>query len=197
MVSRSDCILCFLLTYAHPHSHRNAPCTPVKWAKWGHDIILEGPRELTACNNTNRWQLVTTNIEDGAKTGYFEVELTQGSFVQVGMFWPGLDHSKNYGCRAGDGWVLRTSTGSYCDYTRGTVGDRLGWLKVGDRVGVLVDLEEKEGREGGSILFFVNGVKFGSGFTSGMAGPLVLGVEMLCADQKVTLLPDAQRPAGF
>jgi hypothetical protein len=43
-------------------------------------------------------------------------------------------------------------------------------LKLVDRVGVLVDQEEKEGREGGSILFFVNSVKFGSGFESEVLG---------------------------
>jgi hypothetical protein len=142
---------------------------------------------------------VTTNIEDGVKTGYFEVELTQGCAFgrfHVGMFRPGLDHSGS-GYRAGDAWVLRTSNGSCCDYSDGPVGDRPGGLKVGDRVGVLVDLEEKGGRQGGSIRFFVNGVQFGPGFEKGVTGPLVPGVRMYFAGQKVTLLPDAQRPAGF
>jgi hypothetical protein len=64
-------------------------------------------------------------------------------------------------------------------------------------VGVLMDLEEKEGRQGGSIQFFVNGAKFGSGFESGVTGPLVLGAQMIFQGQKVTLCPDAQKPAGF
>ena len=135
-------------------------------------------------------------------TGYFEVELTQDSsldfLVLVGMFRPGLDHSVlRYG--TGDGWVLRCSNGNLWNYSaaRIPVGDPLGALKVGDRVGVLVDLEEKEGRQGGSIQFFVNGVKCGSGFESRVTGPLVLGVEMHDPGQKVTLLPDAQRTAAF
>jgi hypothetical protein len=79
----------------------------------------------------------------------------------------------------------------------GGIVDHQGKLKVGDRVGVLVDLKKKEGRQGGSITFFVNGTKFGSSFESGVTGPLVLGVRIYTEGQKVTLLPDAQRPASF
>jgi hypothetical protein len=153
---------------------------------------------LTACcDDCTDWKKVTTNVEvggaDGVKTAYFEVELTQDNedfdmmFFHVGAFRPG----------AGDFWVLSADDGGRCHSGGRAIVDREGKLKVGDRVGVLVDLKEKEGRQGGSILFFVNGVKFGSGFTSGMAGPLVLGVNMADEGQKVTLLPDAQKPAGF
>jgi hypothetical protein len=34
-------------------------------------------------------------------------------------------------------------------------------------------------------------------FESGVTGPLVLGVQLYQTGQTVTLLPDAQRPAGF
>jgi hypothetical protein len=154
---------------------------------------LEGPHELTAwlCEGVetdNR--LVTANVE--VKIGYFEVELTQDSkhetmCICVGAFRPDGEEE----------WVLYADDGSRCHPGGGAIVDHQGKLKVGDRVGVLVDLEEKEGRQGGSIQFFVNGAKFGSGFESGVTGPLVLGVEMEFIGQKVTLLPDAQRPAGF
>jgi hypothetical protein len=168
---------------------------------------LEGPRELTASYSQDYdEQLVTANVEvggaDGVKAGYFEVELTEDEdseemFFYVGMFRPNLDHeNKVYG--QGDGWVLDAKPGGFYNLNADDgVIDEQGKLKVGDRVGVLVDLEEKEGRQGGSIRFFVNGVQFGSGFESGMTGPLVLGVLMCEQGQKVTLLPDAQRPADF
>jgi hypothetical protein len=105
-------------------------------------------------------------------------------------------HLGAYRLDATNHWVLRAHDGGRYGYA-GQVLDTQGKLKVGDRVGVLVDLEEKEGRQGGSIQFFVNGVKFGSGFESGVTGPLVLGVDMAFRGQIVTLLPDAQRPAGF
>jgi hypothetical protein len=171
----------------------------------GDGIRLKGPRELTAFVWNGFFPLVTANVEvggaDGVKSGYFEVELTQDTKdkslnFQVGMFRPGLDHSSVVPYEPGDGWALIASSGGRCNYN-GVGADRQGQLKVGDRVGVLVDLEEKEGRQGGSIQFFVNGAKFGSGFESGVISPLVFGVRMGGEGQNATLLPDAQRPAGF
>ena len=62
---------------------------------------------------------------------------------------------------------------------------------------MLVDLDGGEGGDGGSVRFFVNGSEYGPGFKSGVAGPVVLGVELVCKGQVVTLLPDAQKPAGL
>ena len=70
-------------------------------------------------------------------------------------------------------------------------------------MGVLVDLDGGEGGDGGSVRFFVNGSEYGSGFKSGVTGPVVLGVEFCekncdCPTRQiVTLLPDAQKPAGL
>jgi hypothetical protein len=183
---------------------RNNPHTPVKWAKWGNGIHLAGPREVAANNVTTRYQLITTGIEiggtNGRKTGYFEVELTHDNTrygemaFNVGMYRPGLVHSSCNSYSKGDAWHLSAHSGGRRDYSGGGYVDRQGMLEEGDRVGVLVDLEEKEGRQGGSVRFFVNGVEFGSGFESGVAGPLVGGVRMFRRGQKVTLLPDARSP---
>jgi hypothetical protein len=160
---------------------------------------LEGPDELTACVGEGSEALdrrVTADVEvggaDGVKTGFFEVELTQdrgggNMYFEMGAFRPDVQ----------DHWLLDAGTGGRYQKGDRAVVDKQGKLKVGDRVGVLVDLEEKEVQEGGSIQFFVNGSKFGSGFESGVTGPLVLGVDMFSRGQKVTLLPDGQRPAGF
>jgi hypothetical protein len=156
---------------------------------------------MTACASENVERVVTANVEvggaDGVKTGYFEVELTHSGddeimWCLVGMYRPDLGQGE-------DGWVLSASSGGRHAYgtDHDDFEDHQGMLNVGDRVGVLVDLEEKDGRQGGSIQFFVNGVKFGSGFESRVTGPLVLGVEMHDPGQKVTLLPDAQRTAAF
>jgi len=74
--------------------------------------------------------------------------------------------------------------------------DAQGQLKVGDRVGVFVDLDGGEGGDGGSVRFFVNGSEYGPGYKSGVKGPVVLGVELF-GPKVVTLLPNAQKPAGF
>ena len=64
-------------------------------------------------------------------------------------------------------------------------------------MGVLVDLDGGEGGDGGSVRFFVNGSEYGPGFKSGVKGPVMLGVQLSGIGQVVTLLPDAQEPAGL
>ena len=65
-----------------------------------------------------------------------------------------------------------------------------GSIKVGDRVGVLIDTEGE-----GRVLFFKNGEQFGPGFVGGVSGRLVLGVQMYAKGCQCTLLPDAEEPA--
>ena len=57
-------------------------------------------------------------------------------------------------------------------------------------------MDGDEGGDGGSVRFFVNGLEHGSGFKSGVKGPVVLGAQMYYTSQKLTLLPDAEKPAG-
>ena len=64
-------------------------------------------------------------------------------------------------------------------------------------MGVFVDLDVGEGGDGGSIRFFVNGSEFGPGHKRGVKGPVVLGVQLYGLDAVITLLPDAQKPAGL
>jgi hypothetical protein len=59
---------------------------------------------------------------------------------------------------------------------------------VGDRVGVLLDLD------GGSLRFFVNGVQHGPGYPAGsVKGPVACAVSMCQEDEgtSVRLLPQA------
>ena len=72
---------------------------------------------------------------------------------------------------------------------RGT--DKQGRISVGDRIGVLVELE---GKEKGSVQFYLNGKQHGPGFSEGVTGPLVLGVQIMHRYQQMVLLPDAERP---
>jgi hypothetical protein len=92
---------------------------------------------------------VTANVDvggaDGVKTSYFYVELSQDSedesmYFYVGMFRPGLYHGSGVYLRPGDGWALNTKTGGRFRYDGPSI-DRQGRLKVGDRAGVLLDLE--------------------------------------------------------
>ena len=63
-------------------------------------------------------------------------------------------------------------------------------IKVGDRVGVLIDTEGE-----GRVLFFKNGLQFGPGFVGGVSGRVLLGVQMYSQGCQCTLLPDAEEPA--
>ena len=143
---------------------------------------------------------VVVGGEDGVREGYFEVELTKDgayddmSGIMVGMVKTGLDHD-TYHDETNNAWYLYAGSGGLAG--NGKNGrDEQGKLKVGDRVGVLVDLDGGEGGDGGSVRFFVNGLEYGSGFKSGVVGPVVLGVELHYLSQQVTLLPDAEKPAG-
>jgi hypothetical protein len=63
-------------------------------------------------------------------------------------------------------------------------------LASGDRVGVLVDFDE------GCIRMFRNGEQYGPGFVSGVEGPLVFCLDIMCADGvTATVVPDAVGPA--
>ena len=80
--------------------------------------------------------------------------------------------------------------GSLYGNLHGSDGQGKDTIKVGDRVGVLIDTEGA-----GRVLFFKNGEQFGPGHVGGVNGRLVLGVHMLYKDQQCTLLPDAEEPA--
>jgi hypothetical protein len=68
--------------------------------------------------------------------------------------------------------------------------DRAGHYKQGDRVGVLLDLNN------GSLLFFKNGVQHGPGYAAGsVTGPVVAAVELGEKDNKVRLHADVPFPA--
>ena len=113
----------------------------------------------------------------------------------VGMVKTGLDHETNH-CTTNNAWYLFA-------YNGGLWGDgqcnqhEQGGLKIGDRVLVLVDLDggHSRGRRWRLSSFFVNGSEYGSGFKSGVVGPVVLGVELYDRGQVVTLLPNSQKPS--
>jgi len=67
--------------------------------------------------------------------------------------------------------------------------DRAGAYEQGDRVGVLLDLDD------GSLRFFQNGVQHGLGYAAGsVTGPVVAAVQMYGPNNSVRLLPNAQQP---
>ena len=78
----------------------------------------------------------------------------------------------------------------------GKYGKKGGYgYKKGDRVGVLLDLDD------GSLRFFKNGVEHGPGYPAGsVTGPVARAAQMYFNDEDgpsaARLLPDAAWPAG-
>jgi hypothetical protein len=62
--------------------------------------------------------------------------------------------------------------------------DEAGTIDAGDRVSVLLDLDQ------GSLRFFKNGVQHGPGYPAGsVTGPVVCAVQIDTTDTSVRLLP--------
>jgi hypothetical protein len=135
---------------------------------------------------------VTTGIELTEGRHYWEVELlSEDAHDFVGVSRPNLDPVGDYllsDCT--DGWFTATVNGSL--YGSGKEGnDEAGDYEQGDRVGVLLDLNN------GSLLFFKNGVQNGPGYAAGsVTGPVVAAVELEAKDDKVRLHAGVAFPAG-
>jgi hypothetical protein len=139
------------------------------------------------------WSLTTTETDITEGKHYWEVELLSKRVMNIfiGISRPNLDPEGYYMESEGtDGWFMDAIVGSLCG--NGKQGyDEAGQYKQGDRVGVLLDLDN------GSLRFFKNGVEHGPGYAAGsVAGSVVAAVQMYTKDTSVRLLPNAEAPAG-
>jgi hypothetical protein len=138
----------------------------------------------------NKDTLVTSGVELTAGKHYWEVEiLTDASSSLVGVTRPNLDPIGDYALREStDGWFILN--GQICGGSLWGNGkeedDQAGAISIdkGDRVGVLLDLDE------GSLRFFVNDVQHGPGYLAGsVTGPVVCAVQFESTRTSVRLLP--------
>jgi hypothetical protein len=114
-----------------------------------------------------------------------------GGGAAVGISRPNLDPAGYYlDSECTDGWFINAFDG--CLYGNGKEDDdEAGEYKQGDRVGVLLDLDN------GSLRFFKNGVEHGPGYIAGsVTASVVVAVLMAIKDTSVRLLPNAEAPAG-
>jgi hypothetical protein len=137
--------------------------------------------------------LTTTGTEITEGKHYWEVELLSEkvSMMFIGVSRPNLDPTGHYhvsGCT--DGWFINAAGGAL--YGNGKYhDDPAGCYKQGDRVGVLLDLDN------GSLRFFKNGVQHGPGFSAGsVTGPVVHAVQMFHKNLIVRMLPNVEAPTG-
>jgi hypothetical protein len=137
---------------------------------------------------------MTTEIELTEGKHYWEVELLSESVswnMFIGISRPNLNPRGAYTLQeCTDVWYICAYNGSLFGNGKED-DDRSGVYKQGDRVGVLLDLDN------GSLRFFKNGVEHGPGYAAGsVTGPVVHAAEMYDADNSLRLLPDAEAPAG-
>jgi hypothetical protein len=137
--------------------------------------------------------LTTSGTEITEGKHYWEVELLSEDvcYILIGISRPNLDSTGDYFIRdCTDSWFMYAADGAL--YSNGKENDDVaGEYKQGDRVGVLLDLDN------GSLRFFKNGVQHGPGYAAGsVAGPVVHAVAMANKDNSVRMLPNAEVPAG-
>ena len=159
---------------------------------------ISGAESLTVTQQGVGHSLATCGIVvggDGCKRFSFELVIDSGHIsigldcFFIGAVRQGVDHNKDH-TQTDDAWYLGMGTGNL--WGNGKMGSDKqgeGSIKVGDRVGVLIDTEGD-----GRVVFFKNGKKFGPGFSGGVKGKLLLGVQTKYKGQKCTLLPDATVP---
>jgi hypothetical protein len=141
----------------------------------------------------DEFSLTTTGTELTEGKHYWEVELLSEEVecIIVGISRPNLDPSGTYVYGSStDGWFIGAGYGSL--YGNGWQNDdAAGSYKQGDRVGILLDLDN------GSLRFFKNGVQHGPGYPAGsVTGPVVHAAQMSYDDVSVRLLLNAEAPAG-
>jgi hypothetical protein len=167
---------------------------PLLWRTFAADrVTLSEGGALATQTASCHISLTTTGIEITEGKHYWEVELLSESVVQIiiGISRPNLDPTRcYYRSDCTDGWFIDAGGGNL--YGNGKEGyDYAGGYKQGDRVGMLLDLDN------GSLRFFKNGVQHGPGYPAGsVTGPVVAAVQMLYNDASVRLLPNAEAPAG-
>jgi hypothetical protein len=185
-----DSLFFFFFFFAFRPIHQEPPLV---WRTFPEDRVALSEGGAVATQASSADSLTTTEVELTEGKHYWEVELLSENLnnIIIGISRPNLDPTGAYWRReCTDGWFMYAAGGTL--YGNGKHGiDRAGPYKQGDRVGVLLDLDN------GSLRFFKHGVQHGSGYAAGsVTGPVMAAVEMGSKGTSVRLLPNAEAPAG-
>jgi hypothetical protein len=166
---------------------------PLLWRTFPADRITLSEGGAVATQTLNDHQsLTSTGTELTEGKHYWEVELLSEhvGYIYIGISRPNLHPTGCFNGRAcTDGWFIADD--AYICGNGKQYDDGAGSYKHGDRVGVLLDLDN------GSLRFFKNGVQHGPGYPAGsVTGPVVAAVQMYYKHTSVRLLPDAEAPTG-
>jgi hypothetical protein len=168
---------------------------PSIWRTYPEDRVTlseEGALATRAEANARGFEdLVTSGINLMEGRHYWEVEVMHGC-MYIGVARPNLDPTGHYALsNCTDGFFMFNHNGAL--YGKGKyMDDGAGRIKTGDRVGVLLDLND------GSILFFKNGVQHGPGYAAGsVTGRVVQAVQFYSGlSGSARLLGGSEWPAG-
>ena len=171
------------------------------WKTCGSGMALSEEGLVATVTVTKSFQLVTGVLQYKLATGdepmtegrhYWEVEITKWVDVDgscmVGAVRPGLDHDEGH-YNTNDAYFIDACDGSLCGNGKQDA-DKQGAFAVGDRVGVLLDLDA------GWLRYYRNNKRCGPGFTEGVTGPLVRAAQFYWKGDKATVLPGAVAPEG-
>jgi hypothetical protein len=168
--------------------------SPLLWRTFPADRVTLSEGGAVARHTAEYYSsLTSTGIEITEGKHSWEVELLSEKMggMFVGISRPNLDPKGHYLSReCTNGWFIHAYGGGLCGNGK-QYHDAAGGYKQGDRVGVLLDLDN------GSLRFFKNGVEHGPGYPAGsVTGPVVAAVQMVSSGTSVRLLPNAEAPAG-
>jgi hypothetical protein len=169
---------------------------PLVWRTFPEECVelSEGGAVATQTKHIGDLVLVTTGTELTEGRHYREVELLSENMVNiyVGVTRPNLDPVGDYAVSdCTDAWCIDAYHGSLWGNDKEGATDGADGYEQGDRVGVLLDLNN------GSLLFFKNGVQHGPGYPAGsVTGPVVAAVQMYEVGEAVRLHAGVAFPAG-
>jgi hypothetical protein len=173
--------------------------SPLLWRTFPADRVVLSEEGAVATQKVSKRSLTTTGIELTEGKHYWEVdEMLRcrgvGDYVAlIGVTRPNFHPKKTYNMyECTDAWFIDNANGALYGNGNNGFDDLAGPYDKGDRVGVLLNLDD------GSLRFFKNGEQHGAGYPAGsVAGPVVAAVQMWNVNDSMRLLPDAEVPAGY
>ena len=110
--------------------------------------------------------------------------------MMLGAARPGLDHNDASSHAFSDSaYYICASNGDLFGHGK-ECDDRQGQFEMGDRIGMLLDLDA------GWLRFYRNGKRCGPGFTKDVTGPMVRAAQLLKEGCITKALPSAEAPEG-
>eukprot|EP00935_MAST-01C_sp_MAST-1C-sp1_P000063 g63.t1 len=165
----------------------------LEWRTYPEDRVVVSEERKLVRVTSDVWSLTTTGMELTEGRHYWEAEIVGNTFdcLNLGVCRPDAAPREDHGyAHHTTAWLMHAGDGSL--YGNGKQGaHETGEFKTGDRMGVLLDLDD------GSLRFFKNGAEHGPGYPAGsVTGPVALAANLCETGNALRLLPDAVWPAG-